>query len=44
VVVNSHPDPNYLGNPTMMAEYRALLTVRADDGWLCKLPRKIATS
>ena len=44
VVVNSHPDPNYLGNPTMMAEYRALLTFLADDGWLFKLPREIATS
>jgi len=43
VVVNTHPDPNYLGNLTMMAEYRALLTFLADDGWLFKLPREIET-
>ena len=43
VVVNTHPDPNYLGNPTMMTEYRALLAFLAEDGWLFKLPREIGT-
>src|SRR6516225_3039829 len=44
VVVNTHPDPNYLGNPRMMAEYRALLAFLAADGWLFKLPREIGTT
>jgi hypothetical protein len=44
VVVNTHPDPNYLGNPSMMAEYRALLAFLTDDGWLFKLPREIGTT
>jgi hypothetical protein len=44
VVVNTHPDPNYLGSPPMMAEYHALLAFLADDGWLFKLPRDMGTT
>jgi peptidoglycan/xylan/chitin deacetylase (PgdA/CDA1 family) len=44
VVVNSHPDPNYLGNPAMIVEYRALLAFLAQDGWIFKLPRDIGTN
>jgi peptidoglycan/xylan/chitin deacetylase (PgdA/CDA1 family) len=41
VVVNTHPAPNYLGNPAMVTEYLALLAYLADDGWTFKLPRDI---
>jgi peptidoglycan/xylan/chitin deacetylase (PgdA/CDA1 family) len=44
VVVNTHPDPNYLGNPAMLEEYRGLLAFLADDGWIFKLPRDIGTT
>ena len=40
-VVNTHPDPNYLGNSKMLAEYRALLAHLAETGWTFKLPREI---
>jgi hypothetical protein len=41
VIVNTHPDPNYLGNPAMMAEYCALLAYLANNGWSFRLPRDI---
>jgi len=42
VVVNTHPDPNYLGNADMLAEYRRLLGYLVEKGWTFKLPRDIA--
>lgn len=33
VVVITHPDPHYLGNPTMMAAYEELLRCLGDDSW-----------
>jgi hypothetical protein len=42
VVVNTHPDPNYLGNAAILAEYKALLALLAAEGWSYKLPREIA--
>jgi peptidoglycan/xylan/chitin deacetylase (PgdA/CDA1 family) len=44
VVVNTHPDPNYLGNPVMLAAYKALLDLLARDGWTFRLPREIAAN
>jgi hypothetical protein len=41
VVVNTHPDPNYLGNADMLAEYQALLAYLADTGWSFRLPRDV---
>ena len=41
VVVNTHPDPNYLGNAARLADYKALLALLAADGWSFKLPREI---
>ena len=41
VVVNTHPDPNYLGNAAMLAEYRELLELLVVEGWSFKLPREI---
>lgn len=33
VVVITHPDPHYLGNPTMMAAYEQLLWLLAEANW-----------
>ena len=43
-VVNTHPDPNYLGNESMLVEYRSLLTLLVETGWTFKLPREITVS
>jgi len=40
-VVNTHPDPNYLGNAGMLDDYRALLTLLAESGWSFRLPRDV---
>lgn len=40
-VVNTHPDPNYLGNADMLDDYRALLSVLAESGWSFRLPRDV---
>jgi hypothetical protein len=41
LVVNSHPDPNYLGNPKMIVEYESLLKLLSEQGWQFLLPRDI---
>lgn len=42
LVVNTHPEPNYLGDPVMLAEYEALLRRLAQEGWACRLPGQVA--
>ena len=44
VVVNTHPDPNYLGNANLLAEYRRLLVLLAETGWTFKLPCDIVVN
>jgi hypothetical protein len=41
-VINTHPDPNYLGTSNMLADYRRLLSYLAESGWTFRLPREIA--
>lgn len=42
LLVNTHPDPHYSGNASMLAIYEELLTKLKDEGWKGKLPREIA--
>jgi peptidoglycan/xylan/chitin deacetylase (PgdA/CDA1 family) len=41
VVVNTHPDPNYLGNAERLVDYRDLLTLLVESGWRFRLPRDV---
>jgi peptidoglycan/xylan/chitin deacetylase (PgdA/CDA1 family) len=43
-VVNTHPDPNYLGNDKILAEYCGLLALLSDTGWTFRLPREVVAS
>jgi peptidoglycan/xylan/chitin deacetylase (PgdA/CDA1 family) len=41
LLVNTHPDPHYLGNNRLLASYENLLKTLADDNWKAKLPGQI---
>ena len=44
LVVNTHPDPNYLGNEQMLKVYQSLLDYLNQEGWQGMLPHEIAKS
>jgi peptidoglycan/xylan/chitin deacetylase (PgdA/CDA1 family) len=42
LVVNTHPDLNYLGDPKVMRQYERLLQFLKDEEWHSILPRELA--
>jgi len=44
LVVNTHPDMNFLGDPKVMKEYERLLDYLEGEGWRSMLPRELAAS
>jgi len=42
LVVNTHPDPNYLGNEKMLKVYHSMLAHLNQEGWQGMLPHEIA--
>lgn len=42
VVVNTHPDPNYLGRREVREAYREFLNILAESGWSCRLACDVA--
>ena len=44
LVVNTHPDPNYLGNEKMLKVYQSFLAYLNQGGWQGILPHEIAKS
>jgi peptidoglycan/xylan/chitin deacetylase (PgdA/CDA1 family) len=42
LTVNTHPDPNYIGNEPTIEVYKSFLAHLNQEGWKCKLPHEIA--
>jgi peptidoglycan/xylan/chitin deacetylase (PgdA/CDA1 family) len=42
LAVNTHPDPNYIGNEPTLEVYKSLLAQLEQEGWQCMLPYEIA--
>lgn len=42
LTVNTHPDPNYIGNELTLEAYKSFLAYLNQEGWQCMLPREIA--